>query len=106
LKPYQQTCNSWADDPERKRYRIEPKEWFAGSRFGDLGTIFVTHAQDVSIDDLIGRALSKSCTCPSVVGKRQAEFEADLRVVLEPFSQDGVLEEEIVARAAIFGRPA
>jgi hypothetical protein len=41
-----------------------------------------------------------------VVGKRQAEFEAELRAVLEPFSQDGVLEEEIVARAAIIGPPA
>jgi hypothetical protein len=53
-----------------------------------------------------GTVLSKSNTSPSVVGKRQAEFEAELRAVLEPFSQDGVLEEEIVARAAIFGRPA
>jgi hypothetical protein len=105
LKPYQETCNSWADDPERKRYRIEPKDWFAGSRFGDLGTISVTHAQHVRITDLIGRALSKSNTSPSVVGKRQAGFEAAIRAVLEPFSQDGVLEEEIVSRAAIFGRP-
>jgi SAM-dependent methyltransferase len=105
LKPYQGTCNSWADDPERKRYRIEPKDWFAGSRFGDLGTISVTHAQHVRITDLIGRALSKSNTSPSVVGKRQAGFEAAIRAVLEPFSQDGVLEEEIVSRAAIFGRP-
>ena len=106
LKPYLKICNSWSDDPERKRYRIEAQEWFAGSRFSKLDDISVTHAQDVSIDDLIGRALSKSNTSPSVVGRRQAKFEAELRAVLEPFSQDGVLKEEIVARAAIFGRPA
>ena len=106
LKPYLKICNSWSDDPERKRYRIEAQEWFAGSRFSKLDDISVTHAQDVSIDDLIGRALSKSNTSPSVVGRRQAKFEAELRAVLEPFSQDGVLKEEIVARATIFGRPA
>jgi SAM-dependent methyltransferase len=106
LKPYLKICNSWSDDPERKRYRIEPQEWFAGSRFGKLDDISVTHAQHVSIANLIGRALSKSNTSLSVVGKRQAEFEAAIRAVLEPFSQDGVLEENIVSRAAIFGRPA
>ena len=106
LKPYLKICNSWSDDPERKRYRIEAQEWFAGSRFSKLDDISVTHAQHVRIAELIGRALSKSNTSPSVVGKRQAEFEAAIRAVLEPFSQDGVLEEEIVARAAIFGRPA
>jgi hypothetical protein len=105
LKPYLKICNSWSDDPERKRYRIEPQEWFAGSRFGKLDDISVTHAQHVSIANLIGRALSKSNTSPSVVGRRQAEFEDELRAVLRPFSQDGVLEEEIVARATIFGRP-
>jgi hypothetical protein len=106
LKPYLKICNSWSDDPERKRYQIEPQEWFAGSRLSKLDDISVTHAQHVSIANLIGRALSKSNTSPSVVGRRQAKFEAELRAVLKPFSQDGVLKEEIVARAAIFGRPA
>jgi SAM-dependent methyltransferase len=106
LKSYLKICNSWSDDPERKRYRIEAQEWFAGSQFSKLDDISVTHARDVSIDDLIGRVLSKSNKSPSVVGRRQAEFEAELRAALKPFSQDGVLEEEIVARAAIFGRPA
>lgn len=106
LKPYLKICNSWSDDPERKRYRIDPQEWFAGSRFGKVKDISVTHLQRINIADLIGRALSKSNTSRTVVGKRQAEFEAELRAVLEPFLQDGVLAEEIVARAAIFTRPA
>jgi hypothetical protein len=32
-------------------------------------------------------------------------FEGAIRAVLEPFSQDEVREEEILARAAIFGSP-
>jgi hypothetical protein len=79
------------------------QQWFADSRFSKLDDISVTYAQQVSIDDLIGRALSKSNTSPSVLGGRQTEFEAELRAVLDPFSQDGVLTEEIVARAAVFG---
>jgi SAM-dependent methyltransferase len=106
LKPYQEICNSWSDDPERKRYRIKPKDWFVGSPFVELCNVTVTYSQRVSITDLIGRALSKSNTSPSVVGKRQAGFEAAIRAVLEPFSRDGVVEEEIDSRAAIFGRPA
>jgi SAM-dependent methyltransferase len=104
LKPYLKICNSWSDDPERKRYRIEAQEWFTGSRFSKLDDISVTHAQDVSIDDMIGRALSKSNTSPEVLGECQAEFEAEIRSALEPFSQDGELQEEIVANAAVFGR--
>ncbi len=105
-KPYQEICNSWSEDPERKLYRVKPDDWFAGSPFVSPGNISVTHLQHVSIVDLIGRALSKSNTSPSVLGKRQGEFEAALRAVLEPFSQDGIVEEEIDSRATIFGLPA
>jgi len=40
------------------------------------------------------------------MGRLQAGFEAGFRAMLEPFSRDGVLEEEIDFRAAIFGRRA
>jgi hypothetical protein len=106
LKPYQEICNSWPDDPERKLYRIKLKDWFVGSPFVELCNIAVTYSQHVSITNLIGRALSKSNTSSSVVGKRRAGFEAAIRAVLEPFSRDGVVEEEIDSRAVIFGRPA
>jgi hypothetical protein len=60
----------------------------------------------VSVADLIGRALSKSNTSPEFLGERQAELEAAIRTTLEPFSQDGELQEEIVANATVFGRAA
>jgi hypothetical protein len=40
------------------------------------------------------------------LGERQAKFEAEIRAALEPFSQHGELQEEIVATAAVFGRAA
>jgi len=104
LKPFKDICASWAAGQDRKRHRIESREWFAGSRFCELDNISVTLAHHVTITDLIGRALSKSNTSPAVMGKRQSKFEAELRAVLEPFSEDGVLQEEIASRAAIFGR--
>jgi len=105
LKPYLDACNRWSDDPERKRYRVKPQEWFAGSPFMEMGNIAVTHAHRVSLDDLIGRALSKSNTSLAVLGDRLEEFESRVRAVLAPFAQDGFVEEEVSARAAIFGRP-
>jgi len=56
-----------------------------------------------SIADLIGRALSKSNTSPEILAEGQAKFEAEIAAALEPFVRDGVLVEQIAARATIFG---
>ena len=106
LKPYRDICNLWSDDPDRQRYQINAKDWFAGSQFVEVGDDSIEYSQRVSMNDLIGRALSKSNTSPSVVKGRQAEFENAIHAVIQPFSQDGYVEERIEARAAIFGRPA
>jgi hypothetical protein len=83
---------------------MHPGDWFADSCFGVLGETSVTERHQVTIADLIGRALSRSNTSPEVVAGRQEQFEAQVAAVLEPFVQDGVLVEQIVARASIFGR--
>jgi SAM-dependent methyltransferase len=106
LKPYEEICRTWSEDPERRRYRLEAKDWFSGSPFRELDGVAVAQTRHVSIANLIGRALSKSNTSPAFLGERQAEFEAAIRATLEPFSQNGELPEEIVASAAVFGRPA
>jgi SAM-dependent methyltransferase len=106
LKPYQEVCRSWSDDPDRQRYRMEPQNWFAGSRFRQFDGVPVTQIRHVGVADLIGRALSKSNTSPAFLGERKTEFEAEIRSALEPFSQDGKLQEEIVANAMVFGRAA
>ena len=94
---------SWASGPEEKQYRIDPKQWFADSRFRALGETSVAERREVTIHDLIGRALSKSNTSPEILRERQPRFEAEIAAVLEPFVQDEVLVEQIVARASIFG---
>jgi SAM-dependent methyltransferase len=106
LKPYKEICRIWSEDPEREIYRVKAKDWFEGSPFSELDNVSVTQTQQVSVADLIGRALSKSNTSPAFLGERQAEFEAAIRTTLEPFLQERKLQEEIVAGAAVFGRSA
>ena len=48
--------------------------------------------------------LPRSNTSPEAVAGRQDKFEAQIAAALEPFVEDGVLVEQIVARALIFGR--
>jgi len=106
LKPYQEICRIWSEDPEREVYRLKARDWFEGSPFSELDGVSVTQTQHVSVADLIGRALSKSNTSPAFLGERQADFEAAIRTTLEPFSQEGELQEEIVAVATVFGKAA
>jgi SAM-dependent methyltransferase len=104
LKPYYDVCHGGLSDTDRKRYRIEAKEWFAGSRFCELATTSVTQSRQVSIAELVGRALSKSNTSPEILGEQRTRFEAEIRAALEPFAQHGVLQEQIAASASIFSR--
>jgi SAM-dependent methyltransferase len=104
VKPYRKVRSAWASGPEEKRYRIHPNEWFADSCLSALGETSVTERRQVTIADLIGRALSRSNTSPAVVAGEQGQFEAEIAAALEPFVQDGVLVEQIIARASIFGR--
>ncbi len=106
LKPYQEVCRIWSEDPERQRYRLEPNDWFGGSPFRELDGVLVTQTRQVNVADLVGRALSKSNTSPAFLGERQSEFEVAIQTTLEPFLQDGELQEEIAASAAVFGRAA
>ena len=104
VRPYRKVRSAWASGPEEKCYRIAPSEWFADSCFSAVGETSVTERRQVTIADLIGRALSRSNTSPEVVGEGQARFQAEIAAALLPFVRDGVLVEHIVARASIFGR--
>jgi SAM-dependent methyltransferase len=92
---------AWASDPEESRYHLDFKEWFLGSRFRKVEDVEVTETHQVTVADLIGRALSKSTTSPAVLGDRRPAFEAALREGWEPFSTNGIFEEEVRAVATI-----
>ena len=103
VKPYRKVRSAWASGPKEKHYRVDPSEWFRDSCFSAVGETSVTERRQVTIADLIGRALSRSNTSPEVVAGGQEKFEAQIAAALAPFVQDGVLEEQIVARATMLG---
>jgi cyclopropane fatty-acyl-phospholipid synthase-like methyltransferase len=103
VKSYKEVCRAWTTRPDERR-GSDGTEWFAGSCFRGLGKTSVTICRQVTIADLIGRALSKSSTSSEILSKGQARFEMEIAAALEPFVQDGVLQEQIIARASIFGR--
>ena len=92
---------AWSSDPDESRYHINLEDWFRGSRFRKVEDIEVTQTHQVTIPDLIGRALSLSTTSPEVLGDRRPSFEAALREALEPLSADGEFEETVTAVASI-----
>jgi SAM-dependent methyltransferase len=104
LKPYQDVRRSWTAAEGEKRYRVDAKTWFAESCFAEVAAISVRERRQVTLEELIGRALSKSNTSPALLGERRAAFEAEIKAVLEPFAQHGVLHEEILAQALVFAR--
>lgn len=104
VKQYEEVRGSYASGADEHRYKLDQNEWFAGSRFHQVDTISVSEIRQVSVPELIGRALSKSNTSPAVLGNRRVEFEADIRRVLEPFARNGILQEEIVSRATVFAQ--
>ncbi len=101
---FKEVRRAWSSESDESRYNIDMDEWFAASRFRKKDEIRTEHRQRVTINELIGRALSYSITSPAVIGDRRPQFEAQMRAALEPFADGGAIEEEVVAIATIFGR--
>jgi SAM-dependent methyltransferase len=98
---FHEVRRAWSSDPDETRYHINIEEWFRGSQFNKVEEIEVTEAHQVTIPDLIGRALSLSTTSPDVLGDRRPAFESALKEALEPLSQGGVFDERVTAIATI-----
>jgi SAM-dependent methyltransferase len=92
---------AWSSDPDETRYHIKLEDWFRGSRFRKVEEVEVTDAHQVTIPDLIGRALSLSTTSPEVLGDRRPAFEAAMREALDPLSVAGVFDERVTAIATV-----
>lgn len=102
LEAYDQIRKQWSSPGEGPRYSIDAEQWFSGSRFRLLDRIAVRTIHRVTVDELIGRALSKSTTSPQLLGERRVHFEEAVAQALRPFAPDGNLDEEIEAAARIF----
>lgn len=106
LAGYKRLRKAWSPDHDESRYKIDMNAWFAPSSFRNTEEICVPYKHQVTIDDLVQRALSFSNSSPAVLGDKRPQFEQELRAVLAPFARDGQLEEELMAKAAVFRRTA
>ncbi len=92
---------AWSSDPDETRYHINLEDWFRGSRFRKIQDIEITETHRVTIQELIGRALSLSTTSPEVLGDRRPAFETAMKEALEPLSNGGMFDEQVTAIATI-----
>lgn len=98
---FKEVRKAWASEPEESRYRIDMDAWFSASRFRKADEIVVHHRHKFTVEELVGRALSFSITSAAVLGERRPQFEAAIRAAVEPFARDGMLDEEVAAKATI-----
>jgi SAM-dependent methyltransferase len=102
LQAYDEVRSRWVDHTGEERYSADAEQRFTGSRFRQVDKIVVTVPHRVTIDELVGRSLSRSTTSPEVIGKRVDEFKEALAESLRPFARAGVCHEQIQATARVF----
>ena len=100
---FEQVTQKWSSGGEAE-YRRAHQEFFDGSRFSHVADIHVEHRQDVDVDALIERALTRSTTSPAVLGDGIEAFRAEMRDALAPFFSGRGSQEVIETRARIFMR--
>jgi SAM-dependent methyltransferase len=76
------------------------------SVFSHIRRLTERYRRDLTIDELVARALSTSTTSPEVLGPARAEFEAEIRAAVTPYARDGTLAELAEAEALLATRPA
>ncbi|ABF41324.1 hypothetical protein Acid345_2323 [Candidatus Koribacter versatilis Ellin345] len=103
LKSFNDTRRRYVTEDE-SIYRKNGADWFAETHFVEGESIAVVDEREVTVDELVGRALSRSNTSPEMLGDRRAEFEDELRAALKPFSESASLKEKIGSRATVFLR--
>jgi ubiquinone/menaquinone biosynthesis C-methylase UbiE len=83
--------------------RYEP--FLFASAFTELDWLSVTIRQTLTVDEILGRALSMSTCSPDRLGGRQEEFTDCLRAALRDLSPDGTFTEVAELVALLARRP-
>ena len=95
---------SWGDGREGKHRRLY-EHWFDGSRFAQIAEIKIAHAQPITREDLVERALTRSTSSRAVLGSRVDAFRAEVLAALAPFFPDSIGQEVVEAKAVVFAAP-
>lgn len=91
------------ENPAKGRFRHTGV--LLGSAFRALDAISVIERRQVTVENLIDRALSMSSTSPGKLGKRAAAMEAALHGLLQAYAVDGLITEVVAVWALVGRRP-
>jgi SAM-dependent methyltransferase len=97
----------YVPDRERRhsRDRMRHEPLLLQSAFSAVEERGLVFAQQLGIDDIVGRAFSMSVTSPESLGTDADAFEAELREKLAPLADDGRFSEVVAAETLIGFRP-
>lgn len=96
-----------AGDAEHARTRgpdwVRHEAFLLDSAFCQLDEISVIERRQVSVEQLIDRAFSRSSTSPDRLGDTAPKLAAEIEALLRPLATEGLLQE-VVATSALLGR--
>jgi SAM-dependent methyltransferase len=101
---FQAVRKKWSEDPQERHHRIDIDGWFRDSTFRKAEEISVNYHHRITVDTLVGRALTMSTTSPALLGEGRPAFETEMRLALEPFAEHGTLAEEVRTTAQVLQR--
>ncbi len=98
-----------ADDSSHPRCRadgtLRHEAILLASAFDLLDEITVIERREVTVQQLVERALSRSSTAPDRLGDAVPRLAAEIEALLVPLAKDGTLPEVIATTALIARRP-
>ena len=103
LRDVQDKYGARAGERQGGHRRYEP--FLFASAFTQLDGLSVTIRQSLTVEEIVGRALSMSRTSPERLGARQEEFTAALAAALREWSPDGRFTEVAELVGVLARRP-
>jgi hypothetical protein len=90
---------------ERKGGHRRYEPFLFASTFTQLDGLSVTVRKDLTVEEIVGRALSMSSCSPQTLGAQQQAFETRLAAALRELSPDGTFTEVAELVAVLARRP-
>jgi SAM-dependent methyltransferase len=102
--PWLEAFNAVRDSWKGDRPSRDHDTFFANGQFTRTGTIRVEGTYTVPVERLVERALSMSTSSLERLGDEVPLMKSAMREKLAPFAADGMIEDIVEARAAVFER--
>jgi ubiquinone/menaquinone biosynthesis C-methylase UbiE len=102
--PWLDAFNAVRDRWKGERPSRKHDTFFADGQFTRTGTIRVEATYTISVERLVERVLSMSTSSTDRLGDEVPLMKSAMREKLAPFAADGMIEDVVEARAAVFER--